>query len=221
MSRKPVPQEEQVAYVLAVVRLMNFRELAYKAACSELANIINNKLDIESDPLFKGIHEYLSPQPSTTKRKIPITFNKIDYRCTNKIGQFVMSLLVKKHTLLVGSNVAVSAHFPGESAYTPPEKTAKEYLIEIEQQKKAEQAALEDIEETFGPSEIPYVRNKDGSIQNLVIPDSIYKELIKNAGRSSNRQAPIERKTRIIKPLLFNSIDYFITLYETRQHRMH
>lgn len=220
MSRKPISQEERVAYVLAVVRLMNFRELTYKAACSDLAEIINNKVNIESDPLFKDIHKYLKPS-SSTKTKTPVTFNKVDFRCTNEIGKFVMSLLVKKHTLLVGSNKGVSTCFPGEESYTPPKKTAKEYLSIIVQQKKAEQVVLEEIEEFFGPSEVPYVRNKDGSIQDLVIPDNIYKELKKNAGRKSNRQAPIERKTRIIKPLLFNPIGYFINLYEIRQHRTH
>lgn len=220
MSRKPISQEEHVAYVLAVVRLMNFRELAYKAACSDLVDILNQKINIESDSLFKGIHEYLLPPPSI-KRRTPVTFNKVDYRCKNEIGQFVMSLLVQKHTLLVGSNEGVSTYFPGEDSYTPPKTTAKEYLSVIVQQKKAEQAALEEIEKIFGPSEVPYVRNKDGSIQDLVIPDDIYKELKKNAGRKSNRQAPIERKTRIIKSLLFNPIGYFINLYEIRQHRTH
>ncbi|MGK4444705.1 hypothetical protein ACSMDF_15250 [Yersinia enterocolitica] len=98
MSRKPISQEEHVAYVLAVVRLMNFRELSYKAACSYLAEIINKKVNIKSDPLFKNIHEYLKPPSST---KTPVTFNKVDYRCANEIGQFVMSLLVKRYTLFV------------------------------------------------------------------------------------------------------------------------
>ncbi|MGK4444706.1 hypothetical protein ACSMDF_15255 [Yersinia enterocolitica] len=115
----------------------------------------------------------------------------------------------------------MSACFPGEDSYTSPTITAKEYLSVIVQQKEAEQAALEETEETFGPSEVPYVRNKDGSTQDLVIPDNIYKELKKNSGRKSNRQAPIERKARIIKSLLFHPISFFINLHEIRQRRTH
>ncbi|WP_140919645.1 hypothetical protein [Limnobaculum xujianqingii] len=217
MSRKPISLEEQAAYTLAVIRLMHHASLTYVAACKHLTDIINEGMPDNVDILFKEI-DILIFSNQYVDRKIKL--NTIEDRCNSNIGIFIKERLIKKETVLVGSHETVClGYFPGEDNYKKTKETTAQYLDRITKIREIEQEAIDELEKTLGPSSVPYLRDNDGRIKNLVMPDEDYNRLRKNAGRESSPSAPVVRHYRIIESLLFYPVSFFVNLYKREQER--